>query len=152
MIKESSFDNNHLQFFFSFVFPRFISECSSWRGTRWPLNIRNTLTQPIIVFILSEGLLLRKRPFKAYFQHPFIYPSLGEYWSKKVCTQILYELVRFCTSPTCTHTASKQTTVNVQKALCTYSKCIYLLLKEMATSLSLWLYGAVILYFSRLTC
>lgn len=39
------------------------------------------------------------------------------------------------------------------KITCTYSKCIYLLLKEMATSWSIWLYGAIIiLYFSRLTC
>lgn len=40
------------------------------------------------------------------------------------------------------------------KITCTNSNCIYLLLKEMATSWSVWLYGAVIIiiYFSRFTC
>lgn len=68
-------------------------------------------------------------------------------------------LVRFCTSPpppppTCTPTASKQTTVNVQKSPVPREKCIYLFLKEMATSWSIWLYGAIIIiiYFSRITC
>lgn len=40
-----------------------------------------------------------------------------------------------------------------KKITCTFSKCIYLLLKETATSRSIRLYGAVIMiYFSRLTC
>lgn len=36
---------------------------------------------------------------------------------------------------------------NCTKITCTYSKCIYLLLKEMATSWSIWLYGAIIIIY-----
>lgn len=121
-------------------FPRFL-----WMF-RMKLNMLTTHTLNTL-----KGFLSFKR---GCFLFVFLNHVIG-----KTENQILHKLVRFCTSPppppTCTPTASKQTTVNVQRSPVPREKCIYLFLKEMATSWSIWLYGAIIIitiYFSRITC
>lgn len=134
-----------------------VTECSKPSCKCWPHYTLSVLTKPLMFFfflLFLRGSYLTGGHLLIYSLN-IIYFICIIYWTNILVNpkikigKILHQPHVYLYS----FQDCKCTKKGKKKITCTFSKCIYLLLKETATSWSIRLYGAVIiLYFSRLTC